>query len=253
MFDGELFGQQMVEIVRGYMVAELEPVKAENARLLARIDVLEQREIPVAIKGEPGEPGSKGEPGTVDMKVVAEMVDAAVTHALGALPAPERGERGEPGEKGTPGSDGKDGLDGADGAGIADVLIDRDGGLVATFTDGRTKTLGQIVGKDGVDGIPGKDGETFGLDDFDIVPYDDGRTIKLCFTRGDTMHSFDLAFPVVLDRGVFVAERQYEQGDAVTWAGSLWIAQKETSAKPDTADSGWRLAVKRGRDGKDAK
>ena len=47
--------------------------------------------------------------------------------------------------------------------------------------------------------------------------------------------------------------RTYVRGDAVTWGGSLWIAQKETSAKPDSPESGFRLAVKKGRDGKDAK
>jgi hypothetical protein len=54
----------------------------------------------------------------------------------------------------------------------------------------------------------------------------------------------------VIDRGVW-REGQYKAGDAVTWAGSLWIAQKDTDAKPDSGD-GWRLSVKRGRDGKAA-
>jgi collagen type III alpha len=57
----------------------------------------------------------------------------------------------------------------------------------------------------------------------------------------------------VIDRGVYKAGETYEPGDAVTWGGSLWIAQKQTDAKPDTPESGFRLAVKRGRDGKDAK
>jgi hypothetical protein len=130
--------------------------------------------------------------------------------------------------------------------GTADALIDRDGNLVLTFTDGRTKSLGLVHGKDG------KNGETFTLDDFDILPDPDGRTFKFCFTRGEEMHSFEFAFPVVLDRGVW-KEGTYQHGDAVTWAGSLWIAQRDTDAKPDVADSGWRLAVKKGRDGKDAK
>ena len=73
------------------------------------------------------------------------------------------------------------------------------------------------------------------------------------FTRGDTKHSFELEFPVIIDRGVFKEGQAYVRGDAVTWGGSLWIAQKETGAKPDGPDSGWRLAVKKGRDGKDAK
>ena len=38
MFDGELFGQQMVEIVRGYIATEIEPLRAENKALQAAKD-----------------------------------------------------------------------------------------------------------------------------------------------------------------------------------------------------------------------
>ncbi len=43
-----------------------------------------------------------------------------------------------------------------------------------------------------------------------------------------------------------------DQGDGATWDGSFWIAQKQTQDKPGTSDA-WRLAVKKGRDGKDGK
>jgi hypothetical protein len=41
-------------------------------------------------------------------------------------------------------------------------------------------------------------------------------------------------------------------GNAVAHDGSTWIAIEKTSKKPGTADSGWILAAKRGRDGRDA-
>jgi len=164
----------------------------------------------------------------------------------------EKGEKGDPGEPGEKGADGKDGRDGADGqngkdgAGIADLLRDHEGNLVATFTDGRLKNLGPIQGKDGRDGRDG-----FQLEDFDCRVLDDDRTIELAFRAGSVEHIATLKWPTLIDRGVFKAGESYERGDAVTWAGSIWIAQKDTEAKPDTPDSGWRLAVKRGRDGKD--
>lgn len=43
----------------------------------------------------------------------------------------------------------------------------------------------------------------------------------------------------------------YKHGTAATWAGSLWVAMRDTTSKPGTDDA-WQLAVKRGRDGKDA-
>jgi hypothetical protein len=47
-------------------------------------------------------------------------------------------------------------------------------------------------------------------------------------------------------------EASYLKGDVVTWAGSSFIAQRDTSDKPETTDA-WKLSTKRGRDGKDGK
>lgn len=44
----------------------------------------------------------------------------------------------------------------------------------------------------------------------------------------------------------------YEPGDGVTCGGSLWVARSRTSSKPGT-DATWQLAVKHGRDGRDAR
>lgn len=264
MFDGAAFGQEMVAIVRGYVATELEPLRAENAALRAenkalaeRLAALEAREMPEAIKGDPGEvdmdavreivdeltqqavgeqlaeaikalpPPEKGEPGRdVDMEEVGQRIEAAIKSAIEALPAPKDGEPGK------------------DGLGLANALIDRSGCLVVTFTDGSDKNLGQVVGKDGENG---KDGETFTLDDFDIEPLDE-RTIKLKFAKGEVVHSFELAFPVPVYRGVFKDGESYERGDMVTWGGDLWHAERATSQKPATDD--WRLAVRKGRDAK---
>lgn len=206
--------------------------------------------------------------------------------ALEARPLPGRGEKGDRGPEGSPGRD---------GVGVAGALIDRSGVLVLTLTDGTTRDLGVVVGKDGADG---KDGETgpqgergepgpqgekglpgdrgdigpqgekgldgrdgtdgtngrdgFDLETFDCVPIDE-RTIELRFTGAGQVHRYELEFPVIIDRGVYKAGETYKRGDAVTWGGSLWIAQVETGAKPDSPDSGWRLGVKKGRDGRDAK
>lgn len=44
----------------------------------------------------------------------------------------------------------------------------------------------------------------------------------------------------------------FERGSIVVWEGSLWLALRDTSAKPGTGDD-FRLIVKRGRDGKDVR
>jgi integrin beta 3 len=58
--------------------------------------------------------------------------------------------------------------------------------------------------------------------------------------------AFTLKWPTMIYRGVFKDGEQYEAGDAVTWGGHVWIAERATGAKPDQPDQGWRLAVKRG-------
>jgi hypothetical protein len=104
-------------------------------------------------------------------------------------------------------------------------------------------------GRDGASGANGKDG--LGFDDL-MVTYDGDRTVTIAFVRGDRTQSFPIVLPVVLDRGVW-RDRQYVQGDAVTYAGALWIAQRETTARPgEGPDNGWRLAVKAPRHGKSA-
>lgn len=129
-----------------------------------------------------------------------------------------------------------------DGVGLAGAMIDRTGGLVVTLSDGKLCELGRVDGKDGEPGL--------GFDDMSIEQTGE-RQATLKFVRGEQVKTFDLTVPAVIDRGVFKEGQAYMVGDAVTFGGSLWIAQKDTGAKPDGPETGWRLAVKKGRDGRD--
>lgn len=94
-----------------------------------------------------------------------------------------------------------------------------------------------------------KDGrDAFDLDDLDLSLDEDGRTVRLRFMRGTDVREKTVTLSTLLDRGVYKAGQSYEKGDGVSWGGSFFIAQKETTALPDQSDE-WRLAVKRGRDG----
>jgi len=126
---------------------------------------------------------------------------------------------------------------------IAGVPVPKDG------RDGRDGLPGNQgeKGKDGRDGIDGKDG--LGFDDL-AVDYDGEREFAIKFQRGTEVKAFAFTLPLVLDRGVWRDGVSYAKGDAVTWAGSTWIAQRDTAAKPDAADGSWRLSVKKGRDAK---
>lgn len=170
------------------------------------------------------------------------------------------------------GKDGAAGLNGQDGAGLADALIDRDGRLVLTLSDGRTKELGIIVGKDGAPGLDGKDGapglngkdgspglngkdgadgmngqDGVGFDDLDLV-FDETKGYSLRFQRGDQVKDFPIPLP--FDANVWQSGRMYPKGAGTTRTGAWWIAQRDTMGRPGDEGSGWRLAVKGGKDGK---
>jgi hypothetical protein len=137
-----------------------------------------------------------------------------------------------------------------DGRGIRAALIDRDGELVLTFDDGETQKVGAVVGKNGEDGKPGRDG--FSPEDFEAELKEDGRTLVLRVVRDDIAFASEIVLPIVIDRGIFKQGEAYVRGDGVSYAGSFWIAQKDApEGKPDDGSGGWRLAVKRGRDGRD--
>jgi hypothetical protein len=68
--------------------------------------------------------------------------------------------------------------------------------------------------------------------------------------RGPRTKEWRFKAPVPIDRGVWT-EQAYDRGDCASHGGSLWIAQRDTRAKPGTSDD-WRLACKKGRDGRDA-
>lgn len=158
---------------------------------------------------------------------VRPMMEEMVSKAVAAIPVPK---------------------DGKDGVGMAGGIIDRDGHLNFTMTDGTLRDLGKVCGKDGEPGKPGADG--FGYEDFTEELAEDGRTIIKRYIKGERVKEFRHTFSVVLYQGVWKEGTEYQTGDSVTFNGSQFIAQCPTTAKPETSKD-WQLSVKRGRDGKD--
>lgn len=258
---GQLISKSVEQLVE--RIAELEqqiadmPVPKDGRDGVDGKDGADGRD---GVDGVPGHDGKDADPMT------AEQIAEAVADYLAANP-PAAGKDGRDGKDGAAGVDGKDGADGVDGkdgadgrngadgkdgVGLADAIIDRKGVLVLTMTDGRVKDLDVVVGRDGADGDAGKDGapgrDGFGFDGIDLVEGDEGVSIR--FLQGEVSKEF--ALPVVFDRGVYREGGSYRKGNGVTWGGSYWIAQKDDPGKPDTPDSGWRLAVKKGQNGRDA-
>jgi len=150
--------------------------------------------------------------------------------ALARMPGPqgERGLQGERGEAGTPGAIGPAGADGKNGE---PGQKGEPGRNAADLTYLQDYTAEQVVRA---------------LKTATFTTADGGRTLR--WAVGDAVHEIKTA--IVLDAGVWREGKDYAAGDAVSHGGSLFIAQKGTTAKPGASDD-WRLAVKRGNDGRD--
>lgn len=194
----------------------LEPV-------VTRLSALEEREVPKS---------SEIIKEILGGEELATLVNLEVAEAVSQI-EPIQGEKGDPG---------KDGENGKDGIGLAGALIDREGQLVVTLTNGEAKKLGPVIGKDG---DPGRDGADFTDAEID---WDGERTIVI---RGKGAE-IRKTLPVPLDRGYYRDGMSVEKGDILTHNGSAWIALRETKSKPCYENKeDWRLFARRGQDGKD--
>lgn len=225
MFDPEAFGAAMADLIEEAV-----------APLHKRIAELEKAAVITKSMSEPKD-GKDGAPG-------------------------EKGERGDKGEKGDPGMDGKDGKDGKDGAdgkdgmpgdkgeqgtkgsdglGLAGAMIDRDGCLQITMTNGEVKNLGAVVGKDGADGLS--------LDGFELEYLPESHEIAMKATAAGRIKEVRYPAGGIRPAGYWRDGTKAQAGEAWVHDGSLWIALKGTVSKPATGDDAWIIGARKGRDG----
>lgn len=219
--------------------ADPELVRAEVVRAVAEIpspevdvDAIVGRVVDMLPEPKPGKDGT-----SVDPMVVKAMVMEEVRLAVADLP---------------PRKDGEPGRDAAE----LDILPSIDeaksyrrgswashaGGLIRAaratdpVVDGDLIAAGWVVMVDGVAAVT-------------VVQGEDPRQIEVtCALTSGVKSAVPFRIPMVIDKGVW-RDGPHEKGDHVSWDGSGWIAQRDTTDKPGTSDA-WRLSTKRGRDGK---
>lgn len=188
--------------------------------LMERLEALESIEIPGAADVAKAILGGEE---------IRTLVDLHVTEAVAQI------ER----VKGDPGDPGKDGEPGKDGIGLAGAIIDRDGGLVVTLTNGEAKSLGKVVGTDGKDGV----GIT------DLVRSYDEQTHEIVERWGEK----ELRYPAggIRPGGYWREGTKAVAAQVWNHAGVAWIAKRDTTAKPMRESADWEIFANKGRDGKD--
>lgn len=181
-----------------------------------------RRMIDVAVATlPPAEPGK-----SVTAADVEPMLTDMVNRAVAALPTPK------------------------DGVGLAGALIDRGGDLIVTLTDGSTRSLGQVVGRDydpaGLDRAvadavgalpppePGKPGESV-----------DPAVVRQMVDEAVAL----IPVPYFGEaRGLYDPNAKYRALDVVSFNGCEWRAKVDSPGEMPGAD--WMLSAQRGKPGK---
>lgn len=254
MLDPTEFGKAMGAIVSNAI-----------APLQKRIEELEARAPERGEKGDPGSDGKDAEPLDADaivaelvakllvndgLKTLADMAaSSAVVEYLQANPV-QHGKEGPQGPQGEPGINGRDGDKGADGIGLAGAIIDRDGALVVTLTNGEAKSLGPVVGRNGDPGTDGRDGLSMAEVSRTYDP-EAHEVIERWLVGAETK---ELRYPAggIRPGGFWREGLKCHALQAITHDGALWIAKRDNESKPclENKDD-WQLAARKGRDGKD--
>ena len=215
-----------------------QPLSVEDMRPLLK-EMVDAIEIPK---------GDKGDSITIDdvRPILKEAIEGLsfditalekqVTDAIAAIPEVENG---------------KDGI-----APTADEVAKSMEGLFSAWALGFERKADGVLEKavdklrQPEDGKPGRD--AIPLDDFEIQLAEDGRTVKMALKRGEDVIERSIKIPAILDRGVYKRGQSYEKGDGVSYGGSFWIAQKDAPEGVPGSSDDFRLAVKRGRDGRES-
>lgn len=223
--------------------------------------------------GVPGPPGEKGEPGVrgasgekgekgedaepIDLRdVIAELANASeiktlltllVAEAVQAQPVRD----GKDGQPGIQGERGEKGEPGREGSGIADLLIDRDGKLVATMTDGRMKILGAVIGRDGANGKDGRDG--LSAENFTREYLPDTHEIRERWSCAGEQK--ELVYPAggIRHGGYWREGTRAKSGQTWVRGGTCFIATCDTTESPTRESKDWQIFASKGRDGLDGK
>lgn len=211
---------------------------------------------PAGADGATGERGADGAPG--ERGPEGPQGPAGAPGEQG--PAGADGALGETGPQGPAGTDGRDGRDGQKGEPGRDALQLELLGSIDETRSYPSRTYARHAGGlwrsyEQTDGMKGWDCIVEGVAELRIE-HDEHRKFAIVtrMSSGAEVRR-EAILPVVLDKGVYRETEAYEHGDATTFGGSLWIAQKDApTGKPgEPGSDGWRLAVKRGRDGRDGR
>jgi hypothetical protein len=277
--------KSLAPVVRGYVAESIDALKAElrideklaevRAEIPAPVEIpaidydeitknldlsFPVEEIQPLIGAAVAKSVSEIELPAVEVPDFEHMISDAVTKAVAEIPRPKDGENGKDADpeeiqkmvdsavSAIEIKHGIDGIPGRDGLDI-DILPEIDDeksyprGTYAQHQGGLWRSHCKTHGMKGWECV------VDGIADIGIDFADDPRnvTIRTVKSSGIVVEK-QVYVPVVVDKGVYRKEAEYQKGDGVTSGGNFWIAQKDTPEGTPGTTPDWRLAVKKGRD-----
>lgn len=214
MFDPEKFGRAVGEQIKAAvspLQKQITALQDENAALkkqladLPDIQAIVDERMSVAVAAIPTPTNGK------DCDMDAVMV--SLQELVKAIPAPK------------------------DGTGMAGAILDRDGCLQITLTNGEVKNLGVVVGKDGL---------SFESFTSEYIPETNEISLKgTCAGRTQ-----EIRYPAggIRPAGYWRDGTKAKAGEAWVHDGQTYYAKQDTTAKPETKSDDWILDARRGRD-----
>lgn len=128
-----------------------------------------------------------------------------------------------------------------DGIGIAGAMIDREGSLLITTSNGEVKNLGRVEGKDGNDGLS--------LESFEMEYLPESHEIEMTASCGDRVKSVKFYAGGIRSGGYWREGKSAKAGEAWAYGGNLWIATRDgTTEEPKAGAQDWYLAARKGKD-----
>ena len=204
--------------------------RISNLQIQSLIDAAVSKAVesmPVSEKGEKGEPGDM-----IPAEVVQAMIDGAVAKAMAGVEKPADGQPG------------RDALDIELQPGI-DVAKSYQGGTFATHNGGIWRSYEKTHGMRGWECV------ARGFPDIRFEMRGE-RTLAVISTDSvgkEEVQTYSI--PVMIYREVWKEGNIYQQGDTVSFGGSLWHCDaSDVTDKPGVPGSRWTLCAKKGRDGK---
>ena len=195
-----------------------------------------------------GKDGSDGKDGKDGKDADPEFIRAEVARAIEAVPKPIDGRDGRDGQKGEPGRDAAQ----IEILPAIDTTRSYPRSTYAQFGGGiiRSTRTTDPVPEGGLLTDAGWSFIVRGISALEMRQLDERNFEFTALFNDGTVERKAFVIPAQIYRGVHIEGKAYDKGDTVTWAGSLWHCDTPTEERPGEGGA-WRLAVKRGRDGKD--